>query len=116
MDNFHIDKYEFGSITVSGKHYDKDLIILPGRIIAGWWRKEGHVLHVEDISAVLDAHPQQLIIGQGAYSRMHITNTVEQVLGEAGIQWIALPTGKACQVYNQRAADFEIAAALHLTC
>lgn len=116
MDYFHIDHYKFGSITISGRHYDKDLLILPGRILAGWWRKEGHLLQVEDIAAILDVHPQQLVIGQGAYSRMAVAPAVIQVLDEAGIEWIALPTGEACQEYNQKSADLEIAAALHLTC
>ena len=116
MDKFHIDHYKFGSITISGRHYDKDLIILPGQIITGWWRKEGHLLQVEDLAEILDAHPQQLVIGQGAYSRMAVAPAVIQVLEAAGIKWIALPTGKACQVYNQNVANYDIAAALHLTC
>jgi len=116
MDYFHIEQYKFGSITISGRHYDKDLIILPGRIMAGWWRKEGHLLQVEDIAVILDAHPHKLVIGQGAFGRMAVAPAVIQVLEEAGIEWSALPTGKACQEYNLKAAELEIAAALHLTC
>ena len=89
---------------------------LPGRIIAGWWRKEGHVLHTADIAVVLDAEPQLLVIGLGANSRMRVAPEAEQALSAAGIEWTALPTQKACQEYNLRCADQVVAAALHLTC
>ena len=111
-----IDNYQFGKITIAGVSYSNDLIILPARVIPGWWRKEGHVLHVEDLAQVLDAKPQLLVIGQGASSRMRIAPEVEQALSAAGIAWVALPTDEACQEYNRQAADREVAAALHLTC
>jgi hypothetical protein len=41
---------------------------------------------------------------------------VEQSLEAAGIEWIALPTGNACQEYNHQSQDQQVAAALHLTC
>lgn len=111
-----IDDYQFGKITIAGISYNKDLIILPSRIIGGWWRKEGHVLQMEDLVKVLEAKPQLLVIGQGVYSRMRITPQVERALEAAGIAWVALPTDEACQEYNRRAADQEVAAVLHLTC
>ncbi len=116
MTIYHIDHYQFGKITISGTSYSRDLILLPGRIITNWWRKEGHLLHTADLAAVLDAVPQLLVIGLGANSRMQISPGVGQVLAAAGIEWIALPTDAACQVFNQRNADQEVAAALHLTC
>lgn len=116
MPGYHIDDYQFGKITIAGNTYTKDLIILPTRIITGWWRGVGHVLQVEDLSEVLEAKPQLLVIGQGANSRMRMDPEVEQSLEAAGIEWIALPTSNACQEYNRRSQDQQVAAALHLTC
>ena len=116
MPEYQIEDYQFGKITVDGVSYTKDLIILPARIISGWWRKEGHVLHVEDLEEVLNAKPQVLVIGQGAHSRMKIAPEVEHTLQAAGIEWVALPTDAAVQEFNRRAAEQEAAAALHLTC
>jgi hypothetical protein len=116
MTIYHIDHYQFGNITISGTSYDRDLILLPGRIMTNWWRKEGHVLHTADLAAVLDAEPQLLVIGLGANSRMQVAAEAERALDAAGIEWTALPTEKACQEYNQRCADQSVAAALHLTC
>lgn len=116
MPGFHIDDYQFGKITIAGKSYTKDLIILPARIIPAWWRKEGHLLHLEDLSGVLEAQPQLLVIGQGAHGQMRVASDVVQALAAAGIEWIALPTKIACQEYNKRAVNQRVAAALHLTC
>jgi len=116
MPVFRIDDYQFGKITIAGKSYTKDLIILPGRIIPAWWRKEGHLLQLEDLSAVLEAQPQLLVIGQGGHSQMRVASGIGQALSAAGIEWIAQPTEIACQEYNKRAVDQQVAAALHLTC
>jgi len=37
-----IEKYSFGRMTIDGKEYTKDLMILSGRVRADWWRKKGH--------------------------------------------------------------------------
>jgi len=116
MPAFQIEDYQFGNIIVNGVSYTKDLIILPARIISSWWRKEGHVLHMVDLQEVLNAKPQVLVIGQGAHSRMQIAPEVVSELQAAGIEWVALPTDAACQEFNRRAAEQEVAAALHLTC
>lgn len=116
MPGFRIDDYQFGKITIAGKSYTKDLIILPARIIPAWWRKEGHLLHLEDLSGVLEAQLQLLVIGQGAYGRMRVAPEVEKALVAAGIEWIAQPTEIACQEYNKKAVYQRVAAALHLTC
>lgn len=33
-----IERYSFGSISVGGRSYTSDLIVLPDRIVADWWR------------------------------------------------------------------------------
>jgi hypothetical protein len=111
-----IDSYQFGKIVIDGQVYTKDVILLPDRVIGGWWRKEGHTLHLSDLKEILGANPSLLIVGQGAQSRMRVSPEVEEALKIAGITLISLPTGEACQEYNQQSAENTIAAALHLTC
>ena len=48
-----IEDYRFGRIEIDGQPYDRDVIILPERVIANWWRREGHRVHPEDLEAVL---------------------------------------------------------------
>jgi hypothetical protein len=112
----HIDTYQFGKIVIDGQVHTKDVILLPDRVISGWWRQEGHVLHLSDLEEVLSADLQELVIGQGASTRMRISPGLEQALLDLGIKVIALPTKEACQEYNRRSQVKNVAAALHLTC
>lgn len=111
-----IEAYRFGRIVVDGQSYTKDLIILPDRVLAGWWRQEGHSLTPDDLESVLSARPDVLVVGQGAHDRMRITADVQQALKEADIDLIAQSTKEACQTYNELRERRSVAAALHLTC
>ena len=111
-----IDTYQFGKIVIDGQEHTKDVILLPDRVIGGWWRQEGHVLRMSDLEDVLAAQPQELVIGQGAFNRMRITPEVEEALPNKGIELITLTTNEACQEYNRRSQTRKVAAALHLTC
>ena len=111
-----IETYRFGHIVIDGQPYDRDVIILPHRVLGGWWRKEGHLLHTDDLEAVFEAMPDVLIVGQGAYGRMEVTPETRQALQAVNIELIALPTKEACQAYNRLRNLRTVAAALHLTC
>lgn len=111
-----IDSYQFGKIVVEGKEYSADLIIYPGRIDPGWWRKEGHLLQMENIEAILEAKPEVLIVGTGANGVMKVAPEVEAALQSSGIELIALPTKEACEEFNRLCGQKNVVAALHLTC
>jgi len=53
MSTPRIDSYRFGHLVVDGQPHTKDLIILPDKVIAGWWRKQGHTLLPDDLEEVL---------------------------------------------------------------
>jgi hypothetical protein len=112
----HIDSYEFGAIVIDGRTYRQDLLIWPGTIKSDWWRIEGHLLQLPDLTEVFQANPQVLVVGQGAYGNMVIDQEVEKYLREQGIELIAHPTGEAVQAINARSGRTRLAAALHLTC
>ena len=116
MDKPEIEGYRFGRIVVDGETYTNDLIILPGEILSGWWRKEGHSLHPEDLDAVFEAGPELLIVGQGANGRMQVPDETKQAIRERGIELIAQQTETACDTYNEMRDQRLVAAALHLTC
>ena len=111
-----IQSYRFGRIQIDGQSFSGDVILLPDRVVSNWWRKEGHMLYPEDLDAVFEAAPQVLVVGQGSPSRMRVNPETERALQAAGIELVALPTQKACQVYNERCQQQTVAAALHLTC
>ena len=111
-----IDSYKFGRIVIDGQAYNRDVIILPGRVIRDWWRGSGHILHPDDLLIVIEASPAVLVVGQGSVSRMQVLDETKQALKETGIELISLPTKEACQKYNDMRTQYDTAAALHLTC
>lgn len=111
-----IESYRFGHLVVDGRTYQRDLIILPDRVLGGWWRKEGHALHPGDLEAVFEAKPDFLVVGQGASGLMEVTSETMRKLETAGIELLAQPTEKACQTYNRLREQRSVAAAMHLTC
>ena len=113
----HIDSYQFGKIVIDGTAYDSDCLILVDSIHANWWRKQGHVLAVEDLWRVIEAKPAVLVVGCGASELMKVSEDTESVLKREGIKLIALDTHKAVKEYNELTRKGEnVAAALHLTC
>jgi hypothetical protein len=116
MSGPRIEDYRFGKIVVDGEEYGKDLILLPDRVVSGWWREDGHRLAVADLDAVFEAGPDVLVVGRGAYGRMRVPDEVEDALQSAGIALVARPTKQACETYNELRETRAAAAALHLTC
>lgn len=115
--NIHqIENYKFGEITINGKKYHKDVIILPEYIVDNWRRDKGHSLQVSDLKAVFQEQPQVLVIGQGAYSRMLVPDEIYKKFELLGIEVISLPTAEACKKFNHISNEKTKAAALHLTC
>ena len=110
-----LSQYSFGRIVVDGTEHRRDLIVLPGRVVPDWWRREGHSLALDDLDEVLDELPERLVLGCGADGRLVPDPAVVEALERRGVSVEAMPTGKAVERY--RALDpSRTAAALHLTC
>jgi len=111
-----VESYRFGFIRVDGKTYTKDVIILPDRVVAGWWRQQGHTLWPDDLREVFEAAPDVLVVGSGSFGRMEVPDYTRNQIEAAGIELIVERTGAACQTYNALRETRRAAAALHLTC
>lgn len=112
-----IEAYSFGSLTFAGKRYQKDLKILGGEVRAGWWRKEVHRVDVGDVQDILEAGPDILVVGTGAYGLMKVSGQLKKTLEEKSIQLVAQPSGEAAKAFNRLAEDGkDVAGAFHLTC
>jgi hypothetical protein len=110
-----IEGYGFGRVTVDGREETRDVIVLPGRVVRGWWRKEGHGLALEDLDEVLDELPERLLVGTGAYGQLRPDPVALEALRARGVDVEVLPTAEAVQRYAQLDPR-KTAAALHLTC
>jgi uncharacterized protein len=58
-----IRDYRFGHVVIDGEAHARDVIVLPSRVVANWWRKEGHSLVLDDLDDVIDELPGTLIVG-----------------------------------------------------
>jgi hypothetical protein len=110
-----LEDYRFGRVTVDGTEQTRDLIVLPDRVVSDWWRRDGHSLALADLDEVLDALPEQLILGTGAYGRLHPDPAVIAELERRGVAVECLPTDEAVRRYGEL-DERRAAAALHLTC
>jgi hypothetical protein len=110
-----IEEYQFGRVVVDGTEHRRDVIVLPGRIVSGWRRGEGHSLVLDDLGDVLEELPERLVVGTGAYGRMEPDPEALEELRRRGVTVEALPTAEAVRRYGEL-DPARTAAALHLTC
>lgn len=114
-----IDSYRFGSITIDGQNYKKDVIITGGKVVSPWWRREGHSLSPDDLDALIQTPPTVLIVGTGSFGAIKVPEATVGHLSSLGIEVRIMRTGKAVDEFNRLLAEHGpdmIAAALHLTC
>ena len=111
-----IDAYDFGRIVIDAKTFTSDVIIFPDRVEDNWWRKDGHVLHIEDVESIVKEQPEVLIVGTGKYGVMTVPSQTRAYIESNGIELIVAPTDYACNVYNEVSKAKKVVAALHLTC
>lgn len=114
-----IDCYEFGAIVTDDRRYTSDIIVLPERVIDGWWRREGHRLYVEDLEEILnhEPKPEVLVVGTGYYGLVKVSPEVGNTLKSHGIELVAQMTREACQTFNGLLkSNKRVAGAFHITC
>ncbi|MEW6571163.1 MAG: MTH938/NDUFAF3 family protein [Nitrospirota bacterium] len=111
-----IEHYSFGKIVIDGKTYKSDVIIYPEKVDASWWRKEGHRLQIVDLTDVIEAKPEVLIVGTGYSGVMAVPRETISHLESKGIKVLVAHTEKAVEMFNRPSRERRVIAALHLTC
>ena len=72
-------------VAIDEQVHNKDSIILPDRVVGGWWCKEGHALHPDNLEVVFEATPEVRVVGQEASGQMQVTGETRQALQAVGI-------------------------------
>jgi len=124
-----IEEYQFGEIVINGKKYTRDVEVRAKKKdssqkyefeIFDWWRKEGHIVDIEDIKQCLEINPQIIVIGTGAYGVAKITKELREFLAEKEIKLISDRTEEAVKTFNillERQEEIDaIVGFFHLTC
>ncbi len=111
-----IESYDFGKVQIEGEVYRSDVIVLPGSVRSGWWRKEGHRLDLRDLDEALEADPEVLVVGTGYHGRMSVPDDLVRELEKRGIELLFFDTNAAIESFNELSVTRRAVAALHLTC
>ncbi|MGB8365992.1 MAG: Mth938-like domain-containing protein [Rhizomicrobium sp.] len=117
----HIDRSEFGSVTIDGKTYGHDVVIgLSGHV---WKRKKklskklygtSHTISEAEAEAVFEKGSDLLIIGTGQEGNVRLSPEAESYLAKKGCKVLLEPTQEAIKSFN-RAHGHKIAL-MHVTC
>lgn len=113
----NIEACAYGTMTIDGKTYNKDLIVFPDKIMPNWWRKEGHLLDIEDLSEALKEKPEVLVIGTGIPGYLSVPQNTMRALKEKNIEVIEKQTDKAAESFNEQLKlKKKVVGVFHLTC
>jgi len=117
----HIDRSEFGSVTIDGKTYDHDITIdLSGHVRKR--RKQlseelygtSHVVSEDEARDMFDKGSDLLIIGSGQQGNVQLSPEAAAYLAREKCKVLLQPTQEAIESYN-RAQGHKIAL-MHVTC
>ncbi|MDI6883102.1 MAG: MTH938/NDUFAF3 family protein [Patescibacteria group bacterium] len=119
-----IEKYYFGSITIDGKTYTHDVEVRWSGEVLDWWRKESHLVDVEDVERALAYDPEVIIIGTGQSGVAKATERAEKEIEKRRIKLIIEITGEAIKTFNLIQKESEkkggkktkLIGLFHLTC
>lgn len=117
----NIDATEFGSITVEGKTFEKDIIIrLDGDVKK---RKKklskevygtSHKISVEEAKDVYEKGAEKLIIGSGQEGMVQLSEKADAYFKKKGCDVELMPTPAAIKEWNE--AKGKVIGLFHITC
>jgi hypothetical protein len=115
-----IEEYHFGSITIDGKTYNHDVEVRWTGEVLDWWRKESHIVDLEDIKRALE----EKVIGTGESGIARVTERAQKEIEERGIKLIVDRTEEAVKTFNiineesrpEKGKKTRVIGLFHLTC
>lgn len=119
-----IEEYSFGHIKILGKDYTHDVEVRWSGEVLEWWRKESHVIDLEDIKGALEQNPEIIVLGTGAYGVAKISERAKREIEKRGIQIIIDKTDQAVKTFNiileeskeETGKQKRVIGLFHLTC
>jgi len=116
-----IDNTTFGSIEVDGTVYSHDIIIrLNGQVekrkkkLSKAVHGTSHTVSLEEIVHTYDTGAQKIIIGNGQYGALNLSNEAAEFLQNRNCEILIKETSKAIELWNKEEG---ISVGLfHLTC
>lgn len=119
-----IEKYKFGLIRINGKVYNYDVEVRWTGEVLKWWRKESHVIDVDDVKRAIEQNPETIIIGTGESGVARVTEDAQKAIKSKGIELIIDKTEEAVKTFNiikeesvkEEGRQRKVIGLFHLTC
>jgi hypothetical protein len=106
-------------ITDDGNRY-KDAKLFPGGSGKWNWNETGthHTpgIQPDDIKELLEHDAEIIVLSQGFYERLQVSDNAKQFLNQKNIPFYILETSKAAQKYNALRETQKVGALIHSTC
>jgi len=119
-----IEEYYFGSITIGGKTYIKDVEVRWTEEVLDWWRGESHIVDLEDVKRAVEQNPDTIVIGTGETGLAKVTEDAQKFIKEKGIKLVIDITEQAVKTFNvineeseeEEGDQSRVIGLFHLTC
>jgi len=119
-----IEEYKFGEITIDGETLDYDVEVRWTDEVLKWWRKESHVIDVDDVKRAVEQNPDTIVIGTGETGLGKVTEEAKNFIKEKGIKLIIDHTEQATKTFNvinedsfeEEGEQDKVIGLFHLTC
>ena|GEM_PF-1492486 len=108
-----IDKFAFGSITINGKEYNKDVFVTNEFVEE---KENSHIVTKDDIDKALLNEPNLLIIGRGTSGNVEIPEEIRGILAKNNVKLIEGKTPIVIKDFNKLKGKNKIVGIFHLTC
>ncbi len=116
-----IDATEFGSITVDGETFARDIVIrLSGKVkkrkkkLSKQQYGTSHTVSLAEAEHIYDDGAEQVIVGTGQQGVLKLSDEAEGFFKDHGCKVQAVPTPEAIKVWNE--AVGRTIAMFHVTC
>lgn len=117
----HIDRTEFGSITIDGKIYDHDVTIALSGHVKRRHKKlskevygTSHIISKAEAKEIFEKGSELLIIGTGQEGNVRLSPEAEKYLAKETCEVLLQPTPDAIKTFNRRHGHK--IALIHVTC
>ena len=116
-----IDNTKFGSITIEGKSFERDVIIRMNGDIKKRKKKlskavygTSHIMSVDEAEYVYEKGAELMIVGSGHYDTLKLSDEAKHYLSKNNCAVAVHATPKAIQIWNKSPKN--TIALFHLTC
>lgn len=117
----HIDRTAFGSITIDGQVYERDVLICLGGEVTKRKKKlskaiygTSHTISVDEAKFVYQDGAEQLVVGTGQYGLVQLSEEASEFFERKRCRVDLLPTQGAIKFWNQ--AEGAVIGLFHVTC